>query len=311
MPIHLDLRLLLCLLALLALGCGETFVGDDDDTYGEDDDATDDDDVTDDDDATDDDDDDTVGNQPPVAEAGDTIVIDLGDTALLDGSESYDPDGDDLEYAWTLISEPPGGAAALSGEDTKYPTLTPTVIGAHHVELVVTDPEGLSEGDEVAVWAESDNQQPVADAGADQTVDEGDSVQLDGSGSTDPDGDPLSYWWTVTSFPGNSPPSLSSPSDEMPAFVASEAGIYLMELVVNDGQLSSVPDEVVISANLVGDDDDDGGCLGCSGYVLEDLETGPLQASVTPPATESRDPRLAYLLLATACLVALWIRRIR
>ncbi len=312
MRFHLLLRLLVGTLALAALGCGQTFVTDDDDSYGEDDDAADDDDVTDDDDSTDDDDDDTTGNQPPVADAGDTVVLDLGDTALLDGSESYDPDGDDLEYAWTLISEPPGSSAVLTGADTKYPTLTPTAVGAHHVELIVSDPDGLSSDDEVSVWAESDNQQPVADGGEDQTVDQGDAVQLDGSASVDPDGDVLSFWWTFTSFPGNSAPPLNGPSDEMPTFLAADAGIYLLELVVNDGQLSSVPDEVVISANAVsGGDDDDGGCLGCSGYVLEDLETGPLQASVTPSAAEPHDPRLAYLLMASACLIALWARRIR
>lgn len=300
---------LLALVALLALGCGETFVGDDDDTYGEDDDATADDDVADDDTA--DDDDDTTGNQPPVAVAGDTIVLDLGDTALLDGTDSYDPDGDDIEFLWVLISQPPGGAAALAGETSSHPTVTPTTVGAHHVELTVTDTGGLSSTDEVAVWAESDNQQPVADAGQDQTVDEGDAVQLDGSASMDPDGDPLAFWWTVTSFPGNAAPPLNGPSDEMPTFPASDAGIYLLELVVNDGQLSSVPDEVVISVNAVSGDDDDDGCFGCYGYMPPDLETGPLQASVSPPDTDHRDPRLAYLLLASACLIAVWARRVR
>ncbi len=299
---------LLALTALLAAGCGETFVDDDDDTFLEDDDATADDDVADD-DATGDDDD-TTGNQPPVADAGDTVVLDLGDTALLDGTESYDPDGDDLEFHWVLLSQPPGGSAALGGESTSHPTLTPTVVGAHHVELTVTDPDGLTGVDQVAVWAESDNQQPVADAGQDQTVDEGDSVQLDGSASADPDGDSLAYWWTVTSFPGNNAPALSGASDVMPTFVAAEAGIYLLELVVNDGQMSSVPDEVVISVNAVSGDDDDDGCFGCYGYMPPDFETGPLQASVSPPDTDSRDPRLAYLLLASACLIALYIRRV-
>ncbi len=299
----------LAVFALGALGCGQTFVGDDD-TSGDDDDAAADDDVADD-DATDDDDDTGGENQPPVADAGDTIVIDLGDTALLDGTESYDPEGEDLEFEWALVSEPPGGAAVLSGETSSHPTLTPTTVGAHHVELTVTDPEGLWAASEVAVWAESDNQQPVADAGADQTVDEGDVVQLDGSASTDPDGDPLSYWWTVTSFPGNAAPPLNGASDEMPTFVAADAGIVLLELVVNDGQLSSVPDEIVISVNMGTGDDDDDGCFGCYGYLPPDLETGPLRASVAPPDTNQRDPRLAYLLLASACLVAVWTRRRR
>ena len=48
---------------------------------------------------------------------------------------------------------------------------------------------------------QGENQPPRADAGSSQTVDERTVVNLDGSGSEDPDDDPLSFSWTKTSGP--------------------------------------------------------------------------------------------------------------
>jgi len=79
------------------------------------------------------------------------------------------------------------------------------------------------------------NTPPVADAGADQVVDEGDPVTLDGSASSDPDTDPLLFTWTQLSGPSV---TLSDANDPQPTFTAPEVSFQrelVFELTVDDG----------------------------------------------------------------------------
>jgi hypothetical protein len=105
------------------------------------------------------------------------------------------------------------------------------------------------------------NTPPVADAGPDQTVNVGATVQLDGSGSSDPDGDPLSFNWQFIAKPAGSAAALSNPRIAMPTFVADVAGDYVLKLTVDDGRGGSDTAQVTITAiegRLKGDVDLDG-----------------------------------------------------
>jgi hypothetical protein len=96
---------------------------------------------------------------------------------------------------------------------------------------------------------DNDNTAPVADAGPDQTTNVlvGDVVILDGSGSSDADGDTLSYLWSFVSVPPGSAAVLTDSTSDMPSFTADVAGTYVAQLVVNDGgRRNSAPDEVTI-----------------------------------------------------------------
>lgn len=91
------------------------------------------------------------------------------------------------------------------------------------------------------------NVAPVGSAGEAQSVKTGATVTLDASGSTDADGDALSYAWTMASAPAGSAASLSSTTAQKPTFVADVAGSYVFSLVVSDGRLSSAAASVTVS----------------------------------------------------------------
>jgi hypothetical protein len=92
------------------------------------------------------------------------------------------------------------------------------------------------------------NTAPVADAGPNQSVETDDVVTLDGSGSFDANGDPLTYAWTLTSKPAESVAALTGATTVSPTFTADLAGNYVVSLVVNDGTANSAPDTVTITA---------------------------------------------------------------
>jgi len=77
-------------------------------------------------------------NTQPVADAGGNQIVETGNTAQLDGSKSYDIDGDALTYSWAFVSAP-GSIPQLNGATTVNPTFVPDVEGDYVVSLVVND----------------------------------------------------------------------------------------------------------------------------------------------------------------------------
>jgi len=88
---------------------------------------------------------------------------------------------------------------------------------------------------------------PLADAGPNQAVALYGTANLDGSASSDPNSDSLTYLWTMTSKPIGSTALLSSTTSVNPTFVVDLVGDYVVELKVNDGMTDSLADSVVIS----------------------------------------------------------------
>jgi PKD domain len=182
-------------------------------------------------------------NASPMANAGLDQTVDEGVVVTLDGLGSYDPDMDPLSYLWQQIEGP---AVALSDPTGAQPSFTAPVVGPNGTsftfELTVDDGT-VTNADVVKIVVQNVNTAPVANAGLDQTVDEGVVVTLDGSGSYDPDMDPLSYMWEQIAGPGVSGLSEStSPQIFFTApLVARDGDTLTFQLIVDDGMLNSTP----------------------------------------------------------------------
>src|SRR4051812_25051383 len=183
-------------------------------------------------------------NSAPVARAGPDQTVRKGSVVTLDGSGSSDVDGDRLTYSWAMVTLPTGSAAALSDVHAVRPTFVADVLGDYVVRLVVSDGRADSAADMVVVSTK--NSTPTADAGPDQTAPVSATVHLDGSGSTDLDGDSLRFRWSLLSVPAGSTAVLSDPSAVRPAFTIDRKGTYVAQLIVNDGRADSAPDTVQV-----------------------------------------------------------------
>jgi hypothetical protein len=189
-------------------------------------------------------------NAAPIANAGNTQNVVTGAPVTLDGSGSRDANGDLLSYSWTVASRPAGSVATLSSTTDAKPIFTPDEAGAYIFNLVVNDGKLNSAPATVSViaTAAASNAAPVARAGSAQSVVVGTVVTLDGSNSSDANGDLLTYNWTVTSKPNGSAAELSSAADPKPTFIPDIAGTYVFILVVNDGKVNSAAATVAVTA---------------------------------------------------------------
>ncbi len=229
-------------------------------------------------------------NTQPTAVADGPVGHIEGAHIELDGSGSSDPEGETLTYSWVQTGGP---TVVLSGANTASPTFTAPMVGPSGdpylmevltFQLTVTDgvPEdhcGAAEQatDEVTVEIYNVNQYPDADAGGNQSVDQNALVMLDGTGSSDPDGDTLTFSWQQTGGPSvvltgadTATPTFTAPS------VTSGFETLQFELYVSDGYEAYDFDsiEITVNATCTPTSSEDTTCDGidddCNGDVDED-----------------------------------------
>ena len=185
---------------------------------------------------------------PPSANAAADQTVNEGAMVSLDGSTSADPDGTIVSYLWGQTA---GNPVTLSDSSAASPTFTAPFVTAQTLlsfTLTVTDNDGKTASDSVDITVNNINQVPSADAGADQSVNEGDNVSLDGSGSSDSDGTIQSYSWLQTA--GTSV-TLDDSSSTTPSFIAPSVGAagetLTFELIVTDNDGDTDTDTVDIN----------------------------------------------------------------
>jgi PKD repeat protein len=129
----------------------------------------------------------TVMNRPPVASFTESAhTVDTGESIDFDASGSYDPDGTIVSYSWDF-----GDGDTATGITASHSYATS---GTYTVILTVTDDDGAT--DSVTATKTVRNRGPAASfTESAHTVDTGESIDFDASGSHDPDGTILTYLW--------------------------------------------------------------------------------------------------------------------
>ena len=176
-----------------------------------------------------------VDGTPPTAAAGSDQTVPMGTLVDFDGSGSSDNVGV-VSYTWTFND---GGAVTRTGVSPSY---TFDNVGVFVVTLTVEDAAGLTDTDTMTVTVE-DTESPVADAGEDQYVLTGDSVDFDGSGSSDNVG-VTNYTWTFTDDAAVTLYGVA------PSYVFSTDGDITVTLTVRDAAGNTDTDTVVMHVTL-------------------------------------------------------------
>ena len=188
-------------------------------------------------------------SEPPVADAGPDQSFRPVSTITLNGSNSFDDNtpSADLTYSWSFLSWPGTEIPTLLNSDTAAPEFIADLTGDYEVQLIVQDSSGQSSIPDTVVIS-SDNLAPMADAGMNLVVLVGTTTTLNGSDSSDPENDPLTYLWSIASLPGSSTANIIDSSSVISMITPDVAGDFIIQLNVSDIIGPSLPSTVTITA---------------------------------------------------------------
>jgi parallel beta-helix repeat protein len=188
------------------------------------------------------------GNRKPTARIKADEQTFTGRRAILDASDSTDPDGDALGYSWKLTAKPDGSKARLNRPDKVKSAFKADKPGTYTVQLTVTDRLGAA-GKPVSrdIVVPANRAPKAAISEVLSKVSTGDTITLYGSASKDPEKQPLTYKWSLVYKPRNSQATLSGADGEESSLSIDVDGSYSVQLVVNDGSQDSEPVSINIS----------------------------------------------------------------
>ena len=183
-----------------------------------------------------------IANQSPVANAGQSMTVPSGTIVSLNGTNSFDPDGDSISHHWTQTAGP---SVTISNPTAAGPVLTaPTVQGLTILTFQLTVSDGLVDSSaSVDITVTKPNQPPVLSSIGDRTVTVGSTLQFTVSAS-DLDDDPLIY--SVAPLPAN---ATFDASTRVFAFtpIVSQVGSFSLTVAVSDGKGGAVSESIRIT----------------------------------------------------------------
>jgi len=199
----------------------------------------------------------------------------------------------DCRFYGTSASTPHAAACdALFRERIGGTPTVPAINAALAAAAVDRGPAGVDNTWGAGVLDCFPNQPPIADADGPYVTDEGTDVALDGSGSSDPDGDPLTYAWDLDNDGAFDDATGPTPTFDM----VGQDGIYPIALKVTDPDGASDVDETTVTVNNVAPSvslssdapKDEGSVVTVSGTVTDPGWLDPLSGTIdwgdgTPP----------------------------
>ena len=189
----------------------------------------------------------TATNYPPESTVGPDQTVNENTTVILVGGAFDRNTNDKLSYSWIQTA---GSPITLNRSNTTSPTfISPDVSTDTTLKFSLTakDNKGTI-GDVPAiatVIVKPVNHLPIADAGPDQIVDAGNIISLDGSNSTDPDDDSLSYSWVQIEGPEvelSGANSFMATLTAPPNNITSDTDLYFRLAVIDTNNASNTDD---------------------------------------------------------------------
>jgi hypothetical protein len=220
-----------------------------------------------------------VANQSPVANAGQPMTVTSGTIVSLNGSSSFDPDGESISYHWAQTAGP---SVTISNPTAASPVLTaPTVQALTILTFQLTVSDGLVDSSSsVDITVTKPNQRPVLSAIGDRTVTVGSALQFTVTAS-DPDDDPLIY--SVAPLPAN---ASFDAGTRVFAFtpVISQVGFFSLTFAVSDGKGGTASEtiQITVTAGLAINitTPNNGGTVSAGQIIVRGTVTNPIGGEV-------------------------------
>ena len=231
----------------------------------------------------------TIDQDPSSPSVGTSVTL----TANVEHPDDEDSDLENWTYYWTQTA---GSSVGVTGDTTQAVTFTVTSTTALSFQVEVEDDDGETTTETITVTLT--NTAPVASAGSDQTVPRGFVVTLDGTGSSDSDGDALTYSWAVdnsNTYPGSSTTyqiadsTASSTTIIVPLDTTATpaTGYVTVDLTVDDGTDTNTDSITIYFCQAYFEDDDSDGYGSPDNYGLSCPDEPSYDSSYTGTSTLS------------------------